>query len=192
MINRRGLVLVIGILLTFETSHAMNMSSCSTLLNQGWFKKYQYQGVDQPLTKATKSLGSTKASTKVSTETSTASVDPGYWTKVSQSQTQATSSWGQCSLLGLKQIRENREKYFVQNKDEVLKEIASGRGEHIGVLALFSFCAESARQEFATELQRATRDFVGAGEASGAFGDIIDQTVRSTPTLSKNCFDYGS
>ncbi len=185
-----ALVLVVVCFISTSTSFAINRSACSGLLNDGWYTKYKYQGVDYPVTKASKELGSPKGSTKLFSESTTASLDPGYATNVSQSSTQTTSFWGPCNPIALKELRENREKYVAQNKDEVLKEIAIGRGEHLEVLAAFSLCDAVAVPEFVSKLQQQTRVLVGTPD--GSFGNLIDATVTNSPLLAKSCYDYGS
>jgi hypothetical protein len=182
--------LVFASIFCFERSYAMNPSSCSTLMNNGWYKKYSYQGIDQPLTKATKQFGSSKASMVVFTESSTASLDPGYYTHVSKSMSQATSSWGECSAIALQKIRADREKYIAQNKEEIFREVATGRGEHLGVLATFSLCEKSAFSTFSTSLQSNAAAFLNAKE--NHFGDTIDQAVKENTSLNRECFSFGS
>ncbi len=74
------LTLVTCVLIYGSLSHAIQYSGCDTILNNGWYKKYEFQGIDQPATKATKKHGSSWGTSKASTERSTATLDPKYTT----------------------------------------------------------------------------------------------------------------
>ena len=93
-------------------SFSIDQKKCSKLLNNGLYKKYEYGGIDQPLTKATKKHGSSKATSVTSTEGSTALLDPKYYSNITTSETQFLSSTGACSGIALNQIKENRRKYI--------------------------------------------------------------------------------
>ncbi len=174
------------ILLFQVQAFAWNANNCTKLVNNGWFRKYQYQGYDQPLTKGTKRDGSIMASSAASTESSTAALDPKHWAVVSTSGSQGTSSWGECSLFGLQQIKENREKYISQNRSEVLRAIAVGSGEHLDVLASFSLCEKSAYKTFAVSLQKKTPQLV----ESTQLGPMIDTVIAGNDSLKESCFNF--
>jgi hypothetical protein len=178
----------LALLLMSLQSFAFNRSKCSTYLNDGLYKKYQYQGIDYPLTKATKKEGIASATFVVSTEGSTAFFDPKHATHVSSSPAQYTSSTGSCSFLGQNEMRHQRERYFVQNKETLLKEIARGQGEFLNTLAAYSLCEDSVVSRFAQKLQARTPEFVSSSHQS--YGDIIDRTVRTDEKLAKNCFGF--
>lgn len=181
-----NLTTILLMLLFSGKTFAWNAGKCTTYLNEGLYQKYEYQGFDQPATKATKKHGSTQGSTKMSTETSTASLDPVHWTHLTASVTQGFSSWGPCSGLGLKQMREHREKYIVQNKEEILKEISKGQGEHLNVLASFSLCEDKSVPDFSSSLQKRMNQFIDKSEKT-FFGDIIDASIRGHLTLRAQC-----
>ena len=173
-------------LLIQSQAFAWNAGNCTKLVNNGWFRKYKYQGYDQPLTKGTKQDGSIKASSDASTESSTAVSDPKHWSVVSTSGLQGTSSWGDCSLFGLQKVKDNREKYVFQNRTEVLRTIAIGDGEHIDVLASYSLCEKSAYKAFATGLQKRMSQFTNSND----FGSVIDRMIASDDLLRKSCFNF--
>lgn len=170
-----------------ESVWAINQSSCSKLLNNGFYKKYEYGGIDQPVTKATKKHGSFKATFVVSTEGSTAVLDPKYWSNVSTSGTQGTSSWGDCSLIGLQRTLEIRETYFAANQNEVLKDIARADGEHLAALASLSMCDDDQVELFNKTMQSNLPLLMDT--KPGAYNSAIDKVVSSNPVLKKACFN---
>jgi hypothetical protein len=169
-------------------SFAIDMSACSRLLNDGLFRKYNYMGIDQPATKATKQLGTTKGTTAMTGERTTASFDPKYWTNVSSSGFQGTTSTGECALLGLKELKEQRELYFAQNKTEIMEDLARGAGESLNVLALYSLCEESSYKTYSKEL----RTKISELQSSSDLGSISDQVVEENPELAKSCYSHRS
>jgi hypothetical protein len=182
-------IFLVSVLFTF-TAHAINMSGCDNLMNDGWYKKYKYQGIDQPLTKATKDHGSSAGSSRATTERSTATLDPKYSSNVTTSQTNFTSSRGPCGAIAMNEIRETRDLYIAQNRDEMLKEIAVGHGEHLNALASFSFCDKTSYGHFAAQMQAHAADFINS-QTSASFASVIDREVSQDTDLSKSCYVYG-
>ncbi len=88
------LTLFLPLFFTAQITYAININGCDSMLNKGLYKKYEYQGIDQPATKATKKHGSIKSTGVTTTERTTASVDPKYWLNVTMSHGQYTSSTG--------------------------------------------------------------------------------------------------
>jgi len=182
----------IFILLTLMSaqSWAINSSGCSNLLNNGWFKKYKWAGVGESNTKAitaeTKSSNFISAISKVTTENTTATVDPKYSSNVSTSQTQGTSSWGQCSLFALQERQEQRDLYVAQNLDQIKKDIANGNGHHLETLSWFSMCDESVNTQFNTELQKNIATLLV--DNSKDFNAGIDKVIKSNQSLSEKCY----
>lgn len=167
-----------------SSAYAMNISGCSNMLNNGWYKKYKYRGVDGAAFKATTKDGF-KGSSATSTEGSTASLDPKYSANYSTFGSQYWSSWGPCAMFGSNEIRENREKYFVQNRDEILKDIAVGQGEHVNVLASFSLCEDKAISTYGAELQKNIGSLI---QPKNSYNQALDQIVSSNSFLAANCF----
>lgn len=178
---------VILLSLTSFSVLALDINACSRLLNNGLYKKYEYGGIDQPLTKATKKHGSSKGTSATSTEGTTALLDPKYWSNVSTSETQTTSSSGECNLFALNQIKESRELYIIQNRDELMVEVSKGQGEHLDVLATFSLCDKGATSNFKQSLQHETSELLKVKEN---FGRVIDSMVSSNEVLNKACHIY--
>lgn len=179
-------VLFVGAI-SAQSCFAFNIGACSTFMNDGLFKKYQYQGFDNPGTKATKNVGSSKATFVVTTESSTASIDPKWWMHVTTSDAQYTSSWGACSGFGDIQLYQQRDDYYAQNRDEILREAAKGEGEHLKVLATYSLCEDQAVSEFAHQLQKRTSLLLKINQV----GPVLDAMVMDEPSLKKACWSYG-
>lgn len=166
-----------------SSAYAINTSGCSSMLNNGWYKKYKYRGVDGAASKATTKDGF-KGSSATSTEGSTASVDPKWYSNYSTFGSQYISSWGPCAMFAGNEIRENREKYFVQNRDEILKEIAAGQGEHVNVLASFSLCEDQAISTYGAELQKNIGSLI---HPAVSYNHALDQIIAGSSVLAANC-----
>lgn len=186
-VNFVATLTALALILSTDISFALNDSACSTMLNNGFYKKYEFAGIDQPMTKATKKHGTTKATVVTSTEGSTAFLDPKYWSNVSTSGSQGTSSWGACSLIGLQRTLQIRENYFAVNKSEVLKDISKAEGEHLQALANLSMCDDNQVAQFNVEMQKNLPLFINT--PNGKFNDAIDKVVSENPDLNKNCFN---
>lgn len=183
MILLKNALILFVILSSAQLAQAWNTSGCSSMINNGWFKKYKYQGVDGAGGKAT-TKDNFKGTSATSTEGSTASVDPKVWSNRSTSAAQYSSSWGKCSLFGINEIRENREKYFVQNKDQILKDIAAGQGDHVEVLASFSFCNDNAIPAYGTQLQKHIGKLISP---TATYNQALDEIIGTDAYLSENC-----
>lgn len=166
-------------------SHALDQSKCSTFLNKGWYKKYEYGGVDQPLTKATKKHGVSKATAVTSTEGSTATLDPGYWSNVTTSETQFISSFGACSAIALQELKRQRNLYIVQNNNRIFHEIAAGGGEHLRVIATLSLCESSFFELLGEKMQSNMQQFLEV--ENDIYGDLVNQIIRSDQRLAEGC-----
>jgi hypothetical protein len=182
MIFSKKALLAICTLFIAHTALAWDTGGCSSMINNGWFKKYKYQGVDGAAGNAT-TKDNFKGTSATSTEGSTASVDPKVWSNRSTSGIQYSSSWGKCSLFA-NEIRDNREKYFVQNKDEILKDIATGQGEHVKVLASFSLCDEAAVPAYGAQLQKNISKLI---TPAASYNQALDEIVEQDPVLSSKC-----
>lgn len=178
-------ITLFALILSTHSVFALDFDVCSKMMNNGWYQKYEYGGVDQPLTKATKKLGSSKGISATTTEGSTALSDPKYWSNVTTSETQFLSSWGDCSAIGLHEVKEIREKYYVQNRPEILKEMSQGQGRHIEVLSSFSLCDSTARSEMGSAFQKNIQQFMDAKK--GDYGTNVDVLIKNSLSLSKQC-----
>lgn len=161
------------------------------MLNDGLYKKYEWGGVGDhninAMTKETKKSGSSTATAKISTEGSTAVLDPKYSTNVTRSETQSTSSWGDCSLFGLLERKAQRQAFIAQNLDQIKIEVAKGQGLHLESLAWLSLCENGTNSEFDMVLQKNFRQiFIGEVQIP----QEIDRIIQSSTQLQKKCFNF--
>jgi hypothetical protein len=168
---------------------AWDSSRCASFVDDGLYTKYKYMGPGEGFTKASKDQGSVKGFSAPSTEGSTASLDPKYSSHQSSSLGQYLSSTGPCAMIGLNEMKERREKYFVQNKDEILREIAKGQGEHLNVLATYSLCEKQSFNQFSQKLQQNMDQFLNRKES---YGEVIDTSVKSDQHLVDACYDLSA
>lgn len=182
--------LVILILFISNYSFAIDSAKCSKMLNDGWFKKYEYGGMGDynlnAVTKATKREGSTIAYSEVVTESSTAISDPGYSTNVSSSQTQSTSSWGDCSMFAKQKMQDYQEKYIEQNYVQLLKQISIGDGEHLEMLAFFNICENKFYSSFNRILQKNYDNILKTQNGKSAVKEI-KSVLKSNQNLRNGC-----
>jgi hypothetical protein len=181
-------------LLMSSNSWAINSSACSRMLNEGLYKTYQFSGFGESngnaISGETRRSGSSTGSTNVSSDQSTAVLDPKHSTNVTYSNTQATSSFGDCSLFALKERRKQRDLYIVQNFDQVRKEIAQGGGLHTDTLAWMSLCDVDAQHDFNTLLQSHYEEIYTSNSAQP--GSAIDQLIGASPEMNQKCFNLSS
>lgn len=176
-------LILLFVLLSSFSSYGLDRTKCSKLLNDGLWKTYKYGGIDYPLTKATKDVGSSKGTFVTSTEASTALSDPKYYSNVSTSETQSTSSLGDCSLIGFENIKRMREFYFEQNSTELLAQMAKGDGEFLNVLTAYSLCEDQAFIRYKSILKNNFSNILISKSPTGQ----IDTLVGSDLELSKYC-----
>lgn len=139
----------------------------------------------------TKKNGSStkESSSEASPESTTASSDPKYTVNKLSSVSQYFSSWGPCSFIGLNDMKEQRDRYYAQNQEEILREIAMGRGEHLLVLADMSLCETTAREKFVSQLQNHMEQFINL---DGPVSSTMDKLIENDQTLTTACFSFGS
>jgi hypothetical protein len=171
------------------TAHGWDSNRCKALLNDGLFKKYDYAGLDISYASADASHkdGTTKGSFHVTGEQTTTTFDPKFWVHESSSIGGFTTSTGPCKAIGLNEIRQQRELYFAQNKTEIFKEIAKGRGEHLRVLSGYSLCEDSAVDHFSETIQSRMKEFIETPETR-PYGIIIDDAIKQDESLKASCY----
>lgn len=178
------------LMLIGSTTWAMDSSRCSGMLNKGWYKKYKWQGMGEANTKAitgeTKSSNIISATTKITGEGTTAVFDPGYSTNVSVSNTQSTSSFGECSAFALKERKEQRDLYVAQNLEQIQIDVANGRGPHLETLSWFSLCEDRALAKFNDALQKNMRNLLVSEPQ--AFTHEIDRVIGGDRELADRCY----
>ncbi len=183
--------LFILLLLAAPASFAWDSSKCSKMLNDGLYKKYEWGGVGDSninaMTKETKKSGSFSGTSNITTEGTTAVSDPKYSTNVSTSQSQTSSSYGDCSLFGLKERREQRDLYLAQNFDQIKRDIAVGRGPHLESLSWFSLCEDGIKTQFNDTLQKNFSALYTEGDEKKV-ALKIDSVVAEDARLRTGCF----
>lgn len=157
-------------------------------------KKYKYGGMGeaywQAITGGTKKDGSTKASSESSTtEPTTMLLDTKYTSNVYTSQTQSTSSWGDCSLFAIrKELKKLRKTYLAQNLNEIKIEMARGKGEHLQVLTFYSICSKEAYTPLSKSIQRNFSIIMQNKNHVNQLINHIDTTIKESSTLQKYCY----
>lgn len=170
---------------------AVDSNKCSALLNDGLWKKYKYMGVGESnmraCTNGTKKDGSSTVTSDSTVETTTAISDPKFTSHVYTSQTQITSSWGECSMFAdVERMKQDRELYIAQNETEVLIDLARGKGEHLKVIAFYSACLPSSYEELGKSLKlRMSQSAEGMN--SSAIAEEIDKSINANEGLRHKC-----
>ena len=175
------------------SSYCLDYVKCSRMLNNGLYKTYRWQGINNrgpDMTAETKKNGSSHAYSDISTENSTADLDPKYTSNFLSSMAGGTFSSGDCSLLALSERKNQRDLYITQNFAQVRKEIAEGHGPHVETLAYMSLCDEDAQTEFDMTLQSSFEELYSS-KASNV-GTAIDKIINSAPGLNQKCFNLSS
>lgn len=161
------------------------------MLNNGLWKKYKYGGVGEAninaCTQGSKREGSSTVLSDGTTEASTASVDTKYTSNVWTSQTQSTSSFGECNAFAQsEQMKKDREIYIAQNESEVLMDIARGNGEHLKVVTFYSACPPEAYKELSSNLQKLISDSEKVPN-SKSICQNIDSIISKNQSLKEKC-----
>jgi len=169
-----------------------NDAKCSKFLNTGWYKQYKYWGSALISTKVTgraiRRDGFISSTSQYSTEATTWVTDPGTTTNRGESYPQLISSYGECAVWAFKKVKAERERYVAQNKEELKKETALGRGEYLAVLAYYSLCDESSLADFAQVLQKNySKIFRSSDQNISTLVGNIDEAISSSPKLHRSC-----
>lgn len=185
-------LLVLSVMVFVTTPvFAVDSVKCSKMLNDGLYKKYTYGGIGEAFwnvcTKNSKREGSSTVTSDATTETSTMMVDTRYTSNVWTSQTQSTSSFGECSMFAqAEQLKKDREIYIAQNEPEVLIDIARGGGEHLKVITFYSACNPDAYKELSSRLQKSISESESMPDSKTICTDI-DKIILKNAFLSQNC-----
>jgi hypothetical protein len=151
----------------------------------GMLRKYEVLPLD--ISEGLKKHGVSSTSPGT-TETTTASVDPGVTTGTSDSQTQSTSTKGDCKWGGFfgAAERQDLEHYVEQNLNQIKNQMAVGQGGHIEMLASYSNCNQA--KIFGQALQKNMNKFIDFNEKdSKAFVDQIQELISTDDNLSLQC-----
>lgn len=187
----RLILLTVVLLSVTSLTYAIDSVKCSNMLNNGLWKKYKYGGMGEAYwnacTKGSKKDGTTRVTGDASTESSTTAVDTKYTSNVWTSQTQSTSSFGECSAFAqLEQLKKDRDVYIAQNENEVLIEIARGNGEHLKVITFYSGCTTDAYSELSSNLQKFISDEKTIPDPR-TISSNVDKIISSSNFLRSQC-----
>lgn len=175
-------------------SWAINSAACSKMLNEGLYKTYKFAGFGESngnaITGETKRSGSSRGSTNVSSDQSTAVLDPKHSTNLSYSQSQSSSSTGECNAFAIKELRAQRDFYIAENFDQVRKEIAQGQGFHMEALAWMSLCDIDSQKDF-NEILQTHYEEIYPGKISQP-SLAIDNLIGSSRKMEGKCFNLSS
>lgn len=167
-------------------------TKCSNMLNNGLYKKYKWGGVGdhnlKAMTQETKKAGASSASSNISTEGSTALLDPKYYTNVTRSESQSTSSTGECSPFALKERKQQREAFIVQNLEHIKVESAQGGGPYLEALAWISMCNDSVSPLFNSTLKANFQNVFLGHDAVQALDKVVSDSVE----LRQGCYEFSS
>jgi hypothetical protein len=187
----KSILILAFVFFSSMSAHAIDSRKCSNMLNNGLWKKYRYGGIGEHnanmMTQGTKRDGASTVSSDVTSETTTALLDPKYSSNVSTSETQSTSSWGECSAFAhADQLRKDREVYMAQNEHEVLIDIARGSGEHLKVITFYSACFAEAYDELSIKLQKNISDSNKVLNTK-EICQSIDRIISENQSLKSQC-----
>ncbi len=71
-------------------------------------------------------------------------------------------------------MRKLRDLYYAQNKDQFLKELAQGNGQHLEVMAFFGRCNQSTQKQFNSVMQSHYADLILESNDEKKFMDKFD------------------
>lgn len=187
----KSLLCLVVVLMTTSTVYAMDSRKCSRMLNNGLWKKYKYGGVGEAnmnaCTQGTKKDGASTVTSDATTEASTTAIDTKYTSNVWTSQTQSTSSYGDCNTFAqVEQLKKDREIYMAQNEHEVLIDIARGNGEHLKVITFYSACAPEAYKELGLKLKQTLSKHDSIPEIK-TLCTSIDLIISQSDSLKQVC-----
>jgi hypothetical protein len=188
----KSLLVFVILLVTSSSLYAIDSKKCSKMLNDGLWRKYRYGGMGEAYwnacTQGTKKEGSSTVTSDATTEGTTTAVDTKYTSNVWTSQTQSTSSWGECNAFAqVEQLKKDREVYMAQNEHEVLIDIARGNGEHLKVITFYSACAPEAYTELGSKLKASLSKHNALPDVKTLCNDI-DLIITQSDSLKQACF----
>lgn len=157
-------------------------------LKKGMFKKYDvnYTSIEFISFRTSSEEGSIKVSSASSTQNSTMSVDPGISTGQTESTTQFSSTYGDCSIWASNQKWLRREHYVAENSDRLKVDIAKGEGEYLETLMHLSGCPSDQKVTFSRTVQSHYGELFKTSEYWG-LGSDIDLLLQNNPELRTAC-----
>lgn len=178
---------VIALALFLFLAPLAHATKCGEVIYNKHGKLRKYNALPLDLSEAWKKYGSSSTA-NATTETSTASVDPGVSTGVSDSNTQSVSTQGDCKWGGFFGSADRRDfqNYVEQNMNEIKNQMAVGQGGHLEILATFAGCSQA--KAFGHGLQKNMNRFVDlSDDESHAFVERIQEVISADTQLSNQC-----
>lgn len=172
--------------LTLLASFA-HATKCGEVIYNKHGKLRKYEVIPLDISEGIKKHGVSSTS-GATTETSTASVDPGVSTGVSDSQTQSVSTKGDCKWGGFFGSADRRdfEGYVEQNMNEIKNQMSVGQGGHIEMLAAFAGCSQT--DALGHKLQQNMKSFVDLNnQDSKIFVERVQNMISTDSQLANQC-----
>lgn len=153
--------------------------------------EYKYSSWDFISSKTSTEEGFSQVSSMSMTQHSRLSVDPGVTTTgASQSQTEFTSSKGDCSVWAGLLMR--REKFIAANLPAIKREIAYGDGEMLRSLVYLSGCSEATSKTVMMRLQASFQALDAVDNVSSAFSEAVDNVMARDAEISRACLSVST
>lgn len=182
--------LILASLFLSAPAFGFNARQCAqnVWMKKGLFRQYdvKYSTIEFISFKTSSDEGSMKVSSASSTQGSTMASDPGISTGQTQSYTQFSSSFGDCSMWASDDRWMKREFYVAENIGHLRADIAKGDGEYLDSLAYLSGCSASAKARFAAILHNNYSSLFSSENYWGLASDV-DGLMQNDGTLSKEC-----
>jgi hypothetical protein len=179
------LLAAVFLFMTAHEAYAYNMKKCFEFQNKGaTFRKYDFKylaptshpsdsvNVSVP-TDTTSKEGISKWYTQNSIQGSTMMIDPGVSTKGTTGNSQFSSSWGECSMLGYKDSAQQRNNFIASNWEELQSEIAIGQGKHLSALLALSGCPETMQPAIQADLRQQFSSYNDAVELAQHLDSVL-------------------
>lgn len=183
-------LLLIFLLLATSPAMAFQARPCAekVWLKKGLFRKYdvKYSTIEFISFKTSTDEGSMKASSASSTQGSTMSLDPGITTGQSESSTQFSSTYGDCSIWANNDQWLRRESYVAENMGSLRNDAARGEGEYLDSFMFLSGCPATSKSQFSKLLHENYSVLFNSDEDWG-FASDVDVLVKHDSGLSAAC-----
>jgi hypothetical protein len=148
--------------------------------------QYKYSTWDFISSKTSSEEGCSKVSSASSTQESTMAFDPGVTTTgASQSQTEFTSSKGNCDAWA--GLLNRREQFVAANLDGVKRDLAYGGGRLADSLAHLSGCDGALSARFAAAMQSHYAELSSVDNVSSPFTEAVDRIIDGDADLRAAC-----
>lgn len=184
------LLLATILLFSAPSVMAFQARSCAekVWMKKGLFRQYEvkYSSIEFISFKTSSEEGSMKVSSASSTQNSTMSLDPGITTGQTQSATQFSSTYGDCSIWASNDRWMRREFYIAENMGNIRSDVAKGDGEYLDTFLFLTGCPAEAKGQFSNLLHRQYSSLFNNEEYWG-LGSDVDQLMQQDAVLRSTC-----